>query len=470
MDHETFIKKEISASKSAVEIFELFHEKPYSMFLDSSLKTNGLGENSIIVFDPFLVFISKGNIIKIITGGHCKELTGDPLAYLQSLFKKYKCNFASDLPFISGGMGYFSYDLCQQLENLQDNREDDLNIPDIIFCFYNNAIVINHKENKTYVAVSSIGSDKAYPLEQKVNQIAEKISESNNYSANTSFTGGLSRNFHSIASNFSKEQYCDMVIKAKEYIRNGDIYQVNLSQRFKTKIDSPNSFNLYKRLRNTNPTPFSAYLNFGDIKVLSSSPERFIRISEGTIETRPIKGTRPRGINIKEDINQYNDLVNSEKDRAELTMIVDLERNDLGKVCEIGSVHVKKLFEVEQYSTVYHLVSTIEGKLLPGVDVTNCIRAAFPGGSITGAPKIRAMEIINGLEPVKRNIYTGSIGYIGFDGNCDLNIAIRTIIVKGTEAFYNVGGGIVWDSLPEKEYQETLDKGKALMQVLSEGM
>ena len=208
-------------------------------------------------------------------------------------------------------------------------------------------------------------------------------------------------------------------------------------------------------------------MNLGNLRVLCSSPERFIKIKGKTIETRPIKGTRPRGKTPEEDMLLKKELSASEKDAAEHIMIVDLERNDLGKVCKIGSVHVEKLFALEEYATVHHLVSTVKGELRDNTDIIDCIYAAFPGGSITGAPKIRAMEIINQLEPANRNLYTGSIGYIDFNGNCDLNIAIRTIIIKDRTAFYNVGGGIVWDSVPEDEFQETMDKGKALMKVLT---
>ena len=471
MEQEIFIAREIKTSKSAEEIFETFKNRPYCVLLDSPSSSNGLGECSIIAFEPFLVFKSKGNAVNIWTRGHSYELAGDPLAHLQSIFRQYNIYGVNcGIPFAGGGIGYFSYDLCGMLERIEDRREDDLCMPDIIFCFYNTAIVVNHAENKTYAAVSPAGQDKPYCPEEKLDAICTALAERGREADGAPAESGLLLRFRSpLISNFTREQYCDMVRTAKEYIRNGDIYQVNLSQRFKTTLGTAHLFNLYKKLRRLNPAPFSAYLDFGDIKVLSTSPERFIKIRDGIIETRPIKGTRPRGKSLEEDVALCRELLASEKDRAELTMIIDLERNDLGKVCEIGSVHVKRLFEVEHYATVHHLVSTIEGKLKPGVDAIDCIRAAFPGGSITGAPKIRAMEIINELEPAKRDIYTGSIGYIGFDGNCDLNIAIRTVIAKGNDVFYNVGGGIVWDSEPEKEYQETLDKGEALMQALSEG-
>jgi len=470
MEQEVCIAREIKTAKSAAEIFEIFKDRPYGVLLDSASGSNGLGECSIIAFEPFLVFKSKGNAVNIWTRGHSQKLTGDPLEHLRSVFRRYGHGWNCGLPFAGGGIGYFSYDLCGLLERVEDRREDELCIPDIMFCFYNAAIITNHAANKTYVAASSTGQDKPYCLEEKLDAICAELEESANNADGAPTDNGLPLRFRApLVSNFTREQYCDMVMAAKEYIRNGDIYQVNLSQRFKTIMDTAHSFSLYKKLRRLNPAPFSAYLDFEDVKVLSTSPERFIKIRNGIIETRPIKGTRPRGKTLEEDVVLGRDLLASEKDRAELTMIIDLERNDLGKVCEIGSVRVKRLFEVESYATVHHLVSTIEGKLKPGVDAIDCIRAAFPGGSITGAPKIRAMEIINELEPARRGIYTGSIGYMGFDGNCDLNIAIRTVIAKGNEVFYNVGGGIVWDSVPEKEYQETLDKGEALMRALSEG-
>ena len=271
-----------------------------------------------------------------------------------------------------------------------------------------------------------------------------------------------------IHSNFDKEDYLKAIKKAIDYIFAGDIFQVNLSQRFESEI-AVTPFQLYKRLRSINPAPFAAFLNFEGVAVASSSPERFLRRSGNVVETRPIKGTRPRGKTPDEDRQLAQELLSSPKDRAENIMIVDLERNDLGRVCQYGSVHVPELLVIEKYPTVFHLVSTIKGTVSTDRDNVDIIRACFPGGSITGAPKVRAMEIIDELEPTRRSIYTGAIGYLDFSGRMDLNIVIRTFIIKENRAYFQAGGGIVADSDPEAEYQETLDKARALMEAVSQG-
>lgn len=268
-----------------------------------------------------------------------------------------------------------------------------------------------------------------------------------------------------LKSNFTKEEFKNAVQSVREYIRQGDIYQANLTQRFSGETELT-SFELYRDLRRFSPAPFGAFLNFEDAHILSNSPERFIRCVNKKIETRPIKGTRPRGKDKEEDLRLQQELRNSEKDRAELLMIVDLERNDIGRISKTGSVKVPELFVIEPYANVNHLVSTVVGELKDDKDVTDVIKATFPGGSITGAPKIRAMEIIDELEPTQRNVYTGSIGYIGFNGDMDFNIAIRTIIKNDKKVYFQVGGGMTWDSDPDEEYQETLDKAKSIMKAL----
>ena len=268
-------------------------------------------------------------------------------------------------------------------------------------------------------------------------------------------------------SNFTRDEYIGRVRRVREYIAAGDVYQINLTQRFATEFRG-DPYSLYRRLRAASPAPFAAYLNGGDFQVLSSSPERFLRLTGREVETRPIKGTRPRGATPEADALRSAELSASEKDRAELLMIVDLARNDLGRVCETGSVRVDELGRLETHPTVHHLVATVRGRLRPECDALDAVRAAFPGGSITGAPKVRAMQLIDELETVRRGVYTGAIGWIGFDGGCDLNIAIRTIVCSGGQAFYHVGGGVVWDSEPEREFQETLDKGRAMRSALVE--
>src|SRR3712207_514521 len=268
-----------------------------------------------------------------------------------------------------------------------------------------------------------------------------------------------------LVSNFTKEGYIEAIEKIRNYIKCGDIYQANMTQRFQCDINEE-PYDIYARLRKINPAPFASFMDFKDGYIVSSSPERFIKIKDRYIETRPIKGTCPRGKSPEEDKKNKEGLLSSEKDKAELLMIVDLERNDIGKISKPGSVKVTELFHLETYPTVHHLVSTVVGEIKDELDVVDCIKETFPGGSITGAPKIRSMEVIDELEPNQRNIYTGSIGYIGFNGDADLNIAIRTIICKDKKAYFQVGGGITWNSNAELEYQETLHKAKALIEVL----
>src|SRR5688572_31441638 len=269
-----------------------------------------------------------------------------------------------------------------------------------------------------------------------------------------------------LRSTFTHRGYLDAVAKVREYIVAGDIFQANLSQRFQAPLREP-PFALYRRLRRRNPAPFAAYLAFGDVTVLSASPERFLRLDpDRQVETRPIKGTRPRGLGPMHDAALGRALAESEKDRAENVMIVDLLRNDLSRVCRPGTVRVPELFALEQHPTVHHLVSTVLGELEPGADAVDLVRAAFPGGSITGAPKVRAMEIIAELEPTRRGVYCGSIGYLSATGAMDTSIVIRTFLALRGQVYFQAGGGIVADSDPEQEYRETLDKARALIQTL----
>src|SRR5208282_2208648 len=317
-------------------------------------------------------------------------------------------------------VGYFGYGLRRFVETLPNRNSNDLNTPDLVLNFYDSVIIFDHKQKQCMISMipglrmKSDGPD----FEQTLANIQDNGNSSDPEQEDAQ-----------LRSPFSKDSYVGAVRKIKDYISAGDIFQVNLSQRFETvlKIEP---LQLYARLRRINPAPFSAYLDLGEFQIVSSSPERFLKIREGTVETRPIKGTRRRGRDSKEDVCLANALVASEKDQAENLMIVDLLRNDLGKVCEFGSVEVRALCELETYPSLFHLVSTVTGKIKSGVQCIDVLKACFPGGSVTGAPKIRAIEIIDELEPKSRGVYTGSIGYIGFNGNMDTNIVIRTIIVK----------------------------------------
>ncbi len=265
--------------------------------------------------------------------------------------------------------------------------------------------------------------------------------------------------------NLSYETYIEAVKKARDYIIAGDIYQVNFTQRFETDL-TVHPYLLHQRLRQINPAPFASYLNFDEVTIVSASPERFLRVDGDQVETRPIKGTNPRGKDATEDAKLAHELTQSIKDRAENVMIVDLERNDLGRVCQYGTIKVTELAVLETFPTVFHLTSTVIGRLRPNISRIDLLKATFPGGSITGAPKVRSMEIIDELEPTRRNAYTGAIGYLSFGSNMDLNIVIRTFLIKNRRAYFQAGGGIVYDSNPEAEYQESLDKAKALIQAL----
>lgn len=445
--------KEINTNYNSFELFSIFKDEEYVFFLDSGMEYNGMGRYSFIGTTPFLTLSAKHEKIKI--KKNCTEtiITGNSFDVLKQLLSEYKIKNDTDFPFIGGAVGYLGYELYHQIEEINSKTIDDVNIPDMFFGFYDTVIIIDNLENKKYI--SSIFNEK-----NKLLNIENKII---NYKHSKEKT--THKNEVEFLSNFSKLNYIKAIEKIKEYIKNGDVYQVNMTQRFECKLNKT-PFELYEKLRTINPAPFAAYFDIKEAQIVSSSPERFIKIKDRRIETRPIKGTMPRGKNPKEDNNNRLKLINSEKDHAELLMIVDLERNDLGKVSKTGTVKVPELFKLEEYATVFHLVSTITGEMKENISVVDVLKSTFPGGSITGAPKIRAIEIIDELEPTTRNIYTGSIGYIGFDESSDFNIAIRTILCKKDKAYFQVGGGITWDSNSESEYQESLDKGKALMEAL----
>ncbi len=344
-----------------------------------------------------------------------------------------------------GAFGFFSYDFGWEIEDLPNLAKDDLKIPKLLFVIPQTLIIFDHLKQ----VIEILADDPAEIVDRLKQPIPFPLIKGEGEKGD----GG-----NPFPSNFTKPAFENAVIKAKEYISSGDIYQVNLSQRFQTKIRE-HPFEIYKRLRRINPSPFASYFDFGDLKLVSCSPERLIKLENGIAETRPIAGTRP--VTAKPE-----ELLLDPKERAEHIMLVDLERNDLGKVCEYGSVAVDENMIVEKYSHVIHIVSNVTGKLRHGKDKFDLIKAMFPGGTITGCPKIRSMEIIEELEPVKRGPYTGSIGYIMHD-KMDLNIAIRTIVARGNTGYIQVGAGIVADSIPEREYCETIHKAQALFESLA---
>lgn len=458
---------EISPLLPPHRLFRFFLDRPYSFLLESGGSVGNFSRYSFIGSDPFLLFKSRGEQIEISAGGESEKFSGNPFAILKRVLSRYSLDSSGNVPFVGGAVGYFGYDLCHFVEKLPRKSVRDLELPDCYLGFYDRVVCFDLLTNRLFIFSSGLPEKEPGKRRKKAKLRLEEAQEILNKASKQDYlVTDDYYNIPEISSNFSRSAYLNAVERAKEYIRAGDIFQVNLSQRFMCSQIAP-PFAIYEKLRVINPAPFASFLSFPGFSIVSASPERFLRISGRRVQTRPIKGTRPRGRNHFEDEKLARELLESEKDRAELIMIVDLERNDLGRVCEYGSVRVPQLITLEAHPTVFHLVSTVEGLLEKNRDHIDCLRACFPGGSITGAPKIRAMEIIDELEPNQRCVYTGSIGYIGFNGETDLNIVIRTMVVIGGRIYFHAGGGIVADSDPEIEYEETLHKARALIEALS---
>ncbi|SHJ12071.1 aminodeoxychorismate synthase, subunit I [Dethiosulfatibacter aminovorans DSM 17477] len=451
------------SSLSSYEIYRAVEKGDDYILLDSSKKDSKYSRFSIMGANPFLSVKYENGIVfeKDYRLGEkeWREVEVDSIFnHLNRLLKKHKVKNGTDLPFVGGGLGYFGYELSKELENIPESAESIVDVPDCYFVFYDNAVLHDIRSNMVHITALGILQDENESMLELENRIWE-------YSPGRSLPVWNETEKPVFSSPFSRSEYMEAVESMRKYIEDGHIYIANMTHTFTSFYDrSPED--TYERLRHINSAPFSAYMPLDGFHILSSSPERFLEIRNKKVQTRPIKGTIPRGRNPEEDEENRIKLKNSEKDKSELLMIVDLERNDLSRVCVPGTVKVTELFELEEYATVFHLVSTVEGMLKDDCSSVDCIEAAFPGGSITGAPKIRAMEIIEELEKTSRNIYTGSIGYLGFDGNADFNIIIRTVLLKDERAYIGVGGGITWESDPEMEYVETLDKARALFKAL----
>lgn len=457
------LKHELNYHSDSSRLFEQVVHQPWAIFLDSGRPKSEYGRYDIIVAAPFITICTTGEGAKIqseITqNGQVLVSLEDPFAILNNLLAPYKAA-QNALPFCGGAVGYFAYDLARQVEHLPDIALENHAIPHMMVGIYDWAVVVDHRE-KTACLVS-------YGFQQSTHKDWASLcgmfdTPINAHESKFELT-------RPILSNMSFSQYTKAFNAIKRYITEGDCYQVNLAQRFSAKVRG-NSWVAYNKLREVSPAPFMAYMNFGSLQVLSGSPERFLQIVGNHVETRPIKGTRPRSDDMAKDKQFADDLQTSLKDRAENLMIVDLLRNDISKNCEIGSVKADKLFLLQSFANVHHLVSIVNGVLHKGKTAIDLLRGCFPGGSITGAPKLRAMQIIEELEPHRRGVYCGAIGYIGFDGNMDTNIAIRTAVLvakngdEGEISFYS-GGGIVADSVLEKEYAETLDKASSMLKTM----
>ena len=479
-----------------IELCSRLADLPGLVFLDSAAQQHPDAQYSFLTADPVAIVRSKGPLTEIreAPARTWKAVPGDALTRARALLPAEPVPAVPGIPPFQGGLaGYVGYDWGAVLERLPRPRYDDLAVPDVILALYDWVIAWDHRQNTAWListGLPAIGTEAERRAHQRLSQLKERLRHRPPAGADNPLTDGARRiadlgpaeaaaptypvagvegaDTIGLRSTFTRRGYLDAVARVREYIVAGDIFQANLSQRFQTGLDE-SPLQLYRRLRRRNPAPFAAYLEYGDLQVISASPERFLRLDEERrIETRPIKGTRPRGLGPMHDAALGRALAESEKDRAENVMIVDLLRNDLSRVCRPGSVRVPELFALEHHPTVHHLVSTVVGELEPSADAVDLLRAAFPGGSITGAPKVRAMEIIAELEPTQRAVYCGSVGYLSVTGAMDTSIVIRTYMSLRRQIYFQAGGGIVADSDPELEYRETLDKARGLIETLAE--
>ena len=447
--------------------FGALQHRPGPVLLDSAREDPRLGRWSYVAADPFLMLTSKDGRITL---GE-RSFTGDPFAILQRALAHYRLAHdpALPVPFQTGAIGWLGYDLCHHLERLPHPARDDLAFPDLALGFYDTLLAFDLHERRAWALANGFPETAPeaamHRSRARLDELVARLEQ-----ANPPPLPALPAGDASLSSNFTRSAYEAAVQRVVDYILAGDIFQANLSQRFLAELpDGLSPFDLYLRLRQRNPAPFAAFLELGGVTIASASPERFLQLQDGRVETRPIKGTRPRGATPAEDERLGAELLASGKDRAENVMIVDLLRNDLSRVCRDHTVLTPEICALESFATVHHLVSTVTGELKEGLGPVDLLRATFPGGSITGAPKIRAMEIIAELEPTARGPYCGSIGWLGFDGWMDTSITIRTFAIRGRQVAFQAGGGIVADSEPAAEYEETLAKARGLIEALQGG-
>jgi para-aminobenzoate synthetase component I len=436
--------------------FRALADLPWPVWLDSSARGAPDGRYDVLAADPTVTLRTAGLVTEVRTRDGRVESSGEsPFALLRARLAP-ACEPHETLPFCGGAIGYFGYDLGRRLERLPVLAAADVPMPDLAVGVYDWAVVVDHDACRTWL----VGAGRDPRTFASWDALVARLERRDPVRAAAPFRV-LSR----ASSSFSRSEYADAFRSVQRHIRDGDCYQVNLTQRFQARAEG-DAWHAYLKLREINPAPFAAYLDLPDGKVLSSSPELFLRVTGDRVETKPIKGTRPRSADRARDRALAEELRASPKDRAENVMIVDLLRNDLGKTCAPGSIRVSKLFDIESFASVHHLVSTVEGRLAAGKHALDLLEGCFPGGSITGAPKLRAMQIIEELEPQRRGVYCGCIGYVGYDGNLDLNIAIRTLVQHGDSIYAWAGGGVVADSNVDAEYQESLDKAAAMLAVL----
>lgn len=465
--------KEILADfDTPVSAFKKIETGDFSFLLESVEGGEKWGRFSFLGTEPSVIFRSKGSKIEITENGETTEIEGDPIEELRKLHARYKPVNEPGLPrFHGGAVGYFCYDIVRFVEDLPEIGKDELGLWDSLFIITDTVLVfdnVNHKIKIIYNAYVEDASESETCYKKAVERIDE-ITERLRKPLSSGGTNGSSKKGSDeqveLVSNFDPEDYKEAVRKTKEYIRAGDIIQAVISQRWKTKLEV-DPFDLYRALRVLNPSPYMFYLKTDSETLVGSSPEVMVRVEDGKVLSRPIAGTRPRGGSEEEDLSLEKELLADPKERAEHIMLVDLARNDLGRVSDTGTVHVDELMIIERYSHVMHIVSNVTSELSEGKDAFDVVKATFPAGTLSGAPKVRAMEIIEETEPARRGAYGGAVGYFSFSGNMDTCITIRTFLIKDGEIYIQAGAGIVADSDPEREYEETVNKVKALVKAV----
>jgi anthranilate synthase component 1 len=446
---------------------KLFSDEPYSFLLESVTGGDRVARYSFIGGKPFMTFKSDGTAWEV-SGSISEKGQRDPIGKLRSLLAQYKSVHVPGLPRLCGGaVGYFSYDTVRLFEKIPDKNPKEGILDEIFFGFYRDIIAFDNREHKLLL-ISTIYTGENVPIDEAYNDAVHRLgSLEDKLAVRLALSHITINDVKESSSTFSREQYEKAVEKCKEYIKAGDIFQVVPSQRINVRVDA-NPFDIFRILRTVNPSPYMYYLSLNGTQIAGSSPEMMVRMENGLVEMRPIAGSRPRGKTELEDQQLADELKKDPKEIAEHIMLVDLGRNDVGRVSEYGSVKVEEMMHVEQYSHVMHLVSDVSGKLLPGKDALDALFACFPAGTLSGAPKIRAMQIIDEIEPVRRGIYGGALGYIDFSGALDTCIVIRTVVCKDGMAYIQAGAGIVADSVPATEYDETMNKARALLTAIND--
>jgi anthranilate synthase component 1 len=461
--------------ETPLSAFARMADSPYSFLLESIEGGERIARYSFLGSDPSLVFSCKGSRVTIRErAGERSFLSNDPIGELDKLLSRYKFVRQKRLPRFTGGLvGYFGYDMVRFVEMIPDKNPDELNVPDAVFMLADTILIFDHVDHRIRVVSNAyVGRNASASYDEAAAKIQRILSELKKGAARKApaVKRAPAAGPPVLRSNFTEAGFKKIVEKAKAYIKKGDIIQAVLSQRFSAPVKS-SPFDIYRSLRSVNPSPYMYYLKLGNFSLVGSSPEIMVRCEDGRVELRPIAGTRLRGASEDEDRKLEKELLADPKERAEHIMLVDLGRNDIGRVCGYRTVKVSDFMTVERYSHVMHIVSDVSGCLKKGKSVFDVVRAAFPAGTVTGAPKVRAMEIIDELENTRRGPYAGSVGYFSFSGNLDSCITIRTILIKDGIAYIQAGAGIVADSVPSLEYQETRNKARALVKAIemSEG-